>query len=197
MSLLLQIRRVECIDRAKLRAGMAYIHVPESLPCESQPSNSQRYVDYGLEATQLSQPHFSQTQGTQGTAFVNSQVEPWRKYCEWRTKKYIAQPFLGAILIPTDADHSILKIPWTKLYLQVGRGPHGLSGNDIVLQEKRISNKHCKFTLGMQSGSFSGTTSQEMIQSWKEGEADPEVWVEDMGSSNGTFVSDPVTEVEH
>lgn len=81
----------------------------------------------------------------------------------------------------------MLKIPWTKPCLQVGRGPHSLSGNDIVLQEKRVSNRHCRITLGIQSGSGVGTCGVT-VQAWKEGGADPEVWVEDMGSSNGTFV---------
>ena len=94
----------------------------------------------------------------------------------------------GAILIPTNASHAILKIPWNKLYLQVGRGPYSLAGNDIVLQEKRISNRHCQFTLGIKLGSGDGT-SNDIIRSWREGEADAEVWVEDMRSSNGTFVS--------
>ncbi len=61
---------------------MAHVEVPESLPINSQLPDSQRHAEYAFEATQVSQPHFSQTQGTQGTAFVNSQVEPRRKYCE-------------------------------------------------------------------------------------------------------------------
>lgn len=48
---------------------MAHICVPDSLPMDSQ---------YAFEATQLSQPQFSQTQNTQ---FINSQIEPRRKYC--------------------------------------------------------------------------------------------------------------------
>lgn len=53
--------------------------VPDSLPGDSL---SQRYNDYTFEPTQLSQPRFSQTQNTQGTAYANSQVEPRRKYCK-------------------------------------------------------------------------------------------------------------------
>lgn len=42
---------------------------------ESQ-EDSQRYADYGLEATQLSQPVNTQA------SHYNSQVEPRRAYCE-------------------------------------------------------------------------------------------------------------------
>ena len=49
---------------------MAGVYIPESLPTDSQ---------YAYEATQLSQPQFSQTQNTQ---YISSQVEPRRKYCE-------------------------------------------------------------------------------------------------------------------
>lgn len=50
---------------------MAYVQdsLPESL--------SQRYVDYELEPTQMSQPVYSQA-----SQFPNSQVEPRRKYCK-------------------------------------------------------------------------------------------------------------------
>ncbi|WVF66302.1 hypothetical protein IAT40_001042 [Kwoniella sp. CBS 6097] len=137
-------------------------------------SQSQSYADYGFEPTQLSQPYFSQTQGTQGTAFANSQVEPRRKY--W------------AVFIPTKAERDILKIPWSKSFIQMGRGPYVLSKNDVILQEKRISNIHCKITLGMQGPNGSGSSSAT-VQSWKDGEAEPEVWIEDLKSSNGTFVN--------
>ncbi|OCF33166.1 CAMK protein kinase [Kwoniella heveanensis BCC8398] len=137
-------------------------------------SQSQSYADYGFEPTQLSQPYFSQTQGTQGTAFANSQVEPRRKY--W------------AVFIPTNAERDILKIPWSKPFVQMGRGPYVLSKNDVILQEKRISNIHCKITLGMQGPNGSGSSSAT-VQSWKDGEAEPEVWIEDLKSSNGTFVN--------
>ncbi|WVQ93923.1 hypothetical protein IAU59_001001 [Kwoniella sp. CBS 9459] len=137
-------------------------------------SQSQSYADYGFEPTQLSQPYFSQTQGTQGTAFANSQVEPRRKY--W------------AVFIPTNAERDILKIPWSKPSIQMGRGPYVLSKNDVILQEKRISNIHCKITLGMQGPNGSGSSSAT-VQSWKDGEAEPEVWIEDLKSSNGTFVN--------
>ncbi|EIW73180.1 hypothetical protein TREMEDRAFT_37204, partial [Tremella mesenterica DSM 1558] len=150
---------------------MAYTPFPDSLPLESLPYSQRN--DYVYEATQLSQPVFSQTQNTQGT-FYNSQVEPRRKY--W------------AIFISTNDAHSILKIPWTKSFLQIGRGPHGIAGNDVVLPEKRISNRHCRVTLGNQGVNGSGT-SVNSVQQWKDGETDPEVWIEDLGSSNGTFVN--------
>ncbi|ORY22963.1 kinase-like domain-containing protein [Naematelia encephala] len=144
--------------------------VPESQPAESQFAASQRVADYAFEATQLSQPHFSQTQNTQN---INSQIEPRRKY--W------------AILIPTNSSHSILKIPWTRASLQLGRGPPGMTKNDVMLHERRVSNVHCRFTLGLQSESRG--TSMEAIHSWKEEGAEPEVWLEDLKSSNGTFVN--------
>ncbi|WWD22805.1 hypothetical protein CI109_107299 [Kwoniella shandongensis] len=131
-----------------------------------------QFNDYAFEPTQLSQPYYSQTQGTQGTAFANSQVEPRRKY--W------------AVFISTSADRGILKIPWSKPAIQIGRGPYGLSKNDVVLPEKRVSNIHCRFTLGLQGPNGSGSSSAT-VQSWKDGEAEPEVWVEDLKSSNGTF----------
>nr|XP_031862170.1 uncharacterized protein CI109_002584 [Kwoniella shandongensis]KAA5529242.1 hypothetical protein CI109_002584 [Kwoniella shandongensis] len=133
-----------------------------------------QFNDYAFEPTQLSQPYYSQTQGTQGTAFANSQVEPRRKY--W------------AVFISTSADRGILKIPWSKPAIQIGRGPYGLSKNDVVLPEKRVSNIHCRFTLGLQGPNGSGSSSAT-VQSWKDGEAEPEVWVEDLKSSNGTFVN--------
>ncbi|KAK1921260.1 kinase-like domain-containing protein [Papiliotrema laurentii] len=144
------------------------VHVPESLPFDSQGVSSQRPSDYVLEATQLSQPAYSQTQNTQN---ISSQVEPRRKY--W------------AILIPTTNKHAMLKIPWSKSSLQIGRGPQSVAGNDQVLEEKRISNRHCRFTLGIPTGN----SSQSLIQAWKDGEGEPEVWLEDLASSNGTFVN--------
>lgn len=92
---------------------------------------------------------------------------------------------IGALFIPTNSVHPILKLPWTKSSLQLGRGPQILSGNDLVLAEKRISNRHCRVTLGIpNSNSLSNP-----VQAWKDGEGEPEVWLEDLGSSNGTFVS--------
>ncbi|KAK8844647.1 hypothetical protein IAR55_006494 [Kwoniella newhampshirensis] len=137
-----------------------------------------QFNDYAFEPTQLSQPLYSQTQGTQATAFANSQVEPRRKY--W------------AVFISTNADRGILKIPWSKPAIQIGRGPYGLSRNDVVLPEKRVSNIHCRFTLGLQGPNGSGS-STATVQSWKDGETEPEVWVEDLKSSNGTFHGDEVS----
>ena len=157
--------------------SMPQVYVPDSLPLDSQPI-SQRYNDYTIEPTQVSQPHFSQTQ-TQGPS---SQVDPRRKYCESHSLLYfrlLTTP--GAVFIPTNADHAILKIPWQKPSLQIGRGPLGISGNGVVLNEKRISNRHCRITLGLNQ-------SSEHVQSWRDGEAEPEVWLEDLNSSNGTFV---------
>ncbi|WWC66987.1 uncharacterized protein I206_100894 [Kwoniella pini CBS 10737] len=138
---------------------------------QSQPQ-SQRYDEYAFEPTQLSQPYFSQTQNSQ---FPNSQVEPRRKY--W------------AIFIPTQSDRNILKLPWSKPSIQLGRGPRVLSKNDVILPEKRISNIHCKITLGIQGENGSGSSSGNSIQAWKDGEGEPEVWLEDLKSSNGTFIN--------
>lgn len=93
----------------------------------------------------------------------------------------------GAVLIPTNPDHSILKIPWSRPYLQIGRGPFNMARNDIVMREKRISNVHCRITLGLQGENGSGASSST-VKSWKDGEGEPDVWVEDLGSSNGSFV---------
>lgn len=92
----------------------------------------------------------------------------------------------GAIFISTHSDRGILKVPWSKPYIQLGRGPYTL-GNDVILPEKRVSNTHCRFTLGMQNAK-NLEPSNDTARAWKEGEGEPEVWVEDLKSSNGTFV---------
>ena len=74
--------------------NMTQIKIPETLPNEFQPSNSQRYADYSFEATQLSQTHLSQTQSRQVTTFGNSQIEPRRKYCELDQRYRIGQVWL-------------------------------------------------------------------------------------------------------
>jgi pSer/pThr/pTyr-binding forkhead associated (FHA) protein len=61
--------------------------------------------------------------------------------------------------------------------MQMGRGPAGPTGNDVVIQEKRVSNRHCKVMLGL-----TGTSTSV-------GDGEPDVWIEDLKSSNGTFVS--------
>lgn len=94
---------------------------------------------------------------------------------------------LGAIFISTHSDRGILKVPWSKPYIQLGRGPSTL-GNDVILPEKRVSNTHCRFTLGMQGAKNSELSNDTTTRAWKEGEGEPEVWVEDLKSSNGTFV---------
>lgn len=59
----------------------------------------------------------------------------------------------------------------------MGRGPQSATGNDVVIQEKRVSNKHCRMMLGL-------TGKREDF-----GDGEPDVWIEDLKSSNGTFVS--------
>lgn len=95
----------------------------------------------------------------------------------------------GAILIPTNPQHAILKLPWAKPRLQIGRGAHVSVKNDVVLTEKRVSNRHAIITLGLHAPNGSAETQSAVIEQLKEGEAEPEVWVEDLKSSNGTFVS--------
>jgi serine/threonine/tyrosine protein kinase RAD53 len=164
--------------------GMAA--VADSVGFESQ-SDSQRYNDHAFEATQQATQPATQP-ATQGTIFASSQVEPRRKYCK-RSNPTLSDP-VGAILIPMNHQHHILKLPWSMPALQIGRGPAHLSGNNVVLQERRISNRHCRLTLGWQGSSSSSSVAQlPTLQSWRDGEAEPQVWVEDMGSSNGTFVS--------
>lgn len=53
--------------------------------------------------------------------------------------------------------------------------------NDVLLTEKRISGTHCKITLGVQVHGPNG-------YDWKAGEEEPDVWIHDLDSSNGTFV---------
>jgi serine/threonine/tyrosine protein kinase RAD53 len=147
---------------------MTGVYVPESLPLDSQ---------YAFEATQLSQPQFSQTQNTQ---YISSQVEPRRNYCQSTQTNSPGEIMLirvGAILVPVNPQHRILKIPWSRQTMQMGRGPAGPTGNDVVIQEKRVSNRHCKLSLGLQGHGSSI------------GDGEPDVWIEDLKSSNGTFVS--------
>ncbi|KAK4687813.1 ser/thr/tyr protein kinase RAD53, partial [Tremellales sp. Uapishka_1] len=144
---------------------MALAYVPDSFP-ESQ---SQYF-----EATQLSQPRISDTQQTHGT-WQDSQVEPRRKY--WAT------------FIPINPTHSILKIPWSLPRMQVGRAPARYNGvrNDVVILEKRISNVHCTITLG--NPSASGFQESQLAVLARDSDNEPEVWVKDLGSSNGTYVN--------
>lgn len=59
----------------------------------------------------------------------------------------------------------------------------------MVLSERRISNQHCRVTLGWQRSTSSSSNAQlPTVQSWKDGDGEPQVWLEDLGSSNGTFV---------
>lgn len=79
-------------------------------------------------------------------------------------------------------------MPWSRPILRIGRGAPPLVANDVVLREKRVSNTHCRITLGVQAadGSEGSSTSTE---SWQARDSAPDVWIEDMNSSNGTFVS--------
>lgn len=97
----------------------------------------------------------------------------------------------GALFIPVNAAHSILKLPWSKPILQIGRGGHSKLGNDVVLHEKRVSNTHCRISLGIKElkGSRMGMTEDDLLDELHYREETPDVWIEDLGSSNGTFVS--------
>ncbi|GMK56962.1 hypothetical protein CspeluHIS016_0308020 [Cutaneotrichosporon spelunceum] len=138
---------------------------------ESQEIN---YDDYGLEATQLSQPPRASQRNSQPE---NSQMEPRRKY--W------------ALFIPMNPAHSILKLPWSKPVLQIGRGPNANVGNDVVLHEKRVSNRHCKISLGVKElkGTRFCMTEEDILEDMHSREEAPDVWIEDLKSSNGTFVN--------
>ena len=96
-------------------------------------------------------------------------------------------------MIPINARHSILKIPWTKSALQIGRGPYVPSGNDVELKEKRISNIHCRIVLAPARTEL----QVEAIQWWRDSELEPEVWLEDLNSSNGCFVRPALLRVHH
>jgi pSer/pThr/pTyr-binding forkhead associated (FHA) protein len=61
--------------------------------------------------------------------------------------------------------------------MQFGRAPG--ADNDVLLGEKRISGRHCKITLGINPGAHD----------WKAGEDEPDAWIHDLNSSNGTFAS--------
>lgn len=58
--------------------SMAQVFIPESQPDSQLGSQRNEYI---FEATQVSQPRFSQTQNTQNTTWEGSQLEPRRKYC--------------------------------------------------------------------------------------------------------------------
>ncbi len=80
----------------------------------------------------------------------------------------------------------------------------------MVLNEKRVSNRHCRVTLGLPgvepganlanaiatsgnqisgNGAGMGPGSMAMaVNAARDSEAEPNVWIEDLGSSNGTFV---------
>jgi len=59
----------------------------------------------------------------------------------------------------------------------------------VVLNEKRVSNRHCKITLGFENALGEGSSgSRYGMGIGREADAEPEVWIEDLGSSNGTFV---------
>ena len=90
---------------ARLESDMTNVYVPESIPIDSQPGNSQRYTDYAFEPTQLSQPIFSQTQNTQG---ISSQVEPRRKYCKPITVPGRRQGPCSSLQIPVIQSSSCL-----------------------------------------------------------------------------------------
>lgn len=52
--------------------------------------------------------------------------------------------------------------------------------------------------LGLQKGSGGQTNgSSALVQALKDGESEPEVWLEDLKSSNGTFVSDVGSTLTH
>lgn len=97
----------------------------------------------------------------------------------------------GALFIPTNTSHSILKVPWTKHVLQIGRGGHAEVGNDVVLAEKRVSNRHCRISLGIKELKEAriGMTEEDILDDLHSREEEPQVWLQDMQSSNGTFVS--------
>jgi hypothetical protein len=61
--------------------------------------------------------------------------------------------------------------------VRIGRGPFPRM-NDIVLTQKRISNRHCRiYRVDQKPGD------------WRGGGAEPVVYIEDLNSSNGTWVS--------
>jgi serine/threonine/tyrosine protein kinase RAD53 len=61
--------------------------------------------------------------------------------------------------------------------VRIGRGPYPRM-NDIVLAQKRISNRHCRiYRMDQRPGD------------WRGGGAEPVVYIEDLNSSNGTWVN--------
>ncbi|KLT41616.1 Pkinase-domain-containing protein [Cutaneotrichosporon oleaginosum] len=133
---------------------------------ESQDGN---YDDY-FEPTQLSQPFRASQRNTQPE---NSQIEPRRKY--W------------AVFIPINSDHSIIKLSWSKTLLKIGRHP----ASDVHLKEKRVSNNHCTISLGIKElkSARMGMGEDDLLHELRFREEAPDVWLEDSGSSNGTFVN--------
>ncbi len=54
-----------------------------------------------------------------------------------------------------------------------------------------MSNRHCRISLGIKElkGSRMGMTEHDILDELRSREEAPDVWIEDLKSSNGTFVS--------
>lgn len=92
----------------------------------------------------------------------------------------------GAILVPSNPKHTMLKIPWSRSYVQIGRGD---PENTVTLKEKRVSNKHCVISPMLPREPRDTADRERMLDQLRNSEAAPEVFIEDKNSSNGTYVS--------
>ncbi|KAJ9123983.1 hypothetical protein QFC22_000774 [Naganishia vaughanmartiniae] len=150
----------------------------------SVPSNPFVYDDDDSQdvfsQTQRDVPR-SQMSGSQEEA-SGTQLDPRRKY--W------------AVFTPCSPSLPTLKLHWptpgfpsdqrdiqgtaplgSNGEVRIGRGPYPRM-NDIVLVQKRISNRHCRiYRMDQKPGD------------WRGGGAEPVVYIEDLNSSNGTWVN--------
>ncbi|KAJ9097700.1 hypothetical protein QFC21_004737 [Naganishia friedmannii] len=153
----------------------------------SAPSNPFIYED---DDSQQDQDAFSQTQRDVPKSQMSgseeevsgTQLDPRRKYwavftpCSpslptlklyWPTPGYPSDPQDIQGMAPLGSNGEV----------RIGRGPYPRM-NDIVLVQKRISNRHCRiYRMDQKPGD------------WRGGGAEPVVYIEDLNSSNGTWVN--------
>ncbi|GHJ88647.1 hypothetical protein NliqN6_5049 [Naganishia liquefaciens] len=140
--------------------------------------------------SQQEQDGFSQTQrdvpksqiSTYEEEISGTQLDPRQKYWALFTPCSPSLPTLKlhwpSSTYPSDPRDPVGTAPLgSNGEVRIGRGPFPKM-NDIVLTQKRISNRHCRiFRVDQRPGD------------WRDGGAEPVVYIEDLNSSNGTWVN--------